>query len=842
MNWLLKMAWRDSRRNRSRLVLFISSIVIGIAALVAINSFSENLQKDINREAQTLLGADLVLEGSQPVNAEMGTLFDSISAQQTDLMNFTSMVYFSTAQQTRLCQITAIEGDFPFYGKINTLPETAYKTYQTGQNAMLDKSLMVQFNIQEGDSVKIGDLHFTVAGSIISSPGRAGIGSSIAPLVYIPMAYLEKTGLIQNGSRVEYQYYFLLKEGIQPDSLVKDLRPRFQEASLRPATVQSRKAGIGRAFASMTDFLNLVGFIALILGCIGVASAVHIYIKDKLATVAILRCMGVSGWQALWIYLIQIVVMGFIGSIIGAALGSLLQVSLPIVLGDFLPLQNVSSDISFSAITSGVFTGLGIAILFAMLPLLAIRKTSPLRTLRTAVAEEENQRDILKWVVYLLIALFIGGFAYAQMGNFISAIIFIVAIFAAFLLLAGTAKLATWGLRKFFPTRWSYVWRQSIANLYRPNNQTLILIVSLGLGTALISTLFFIQGLLLNQVALTGSGDQPNMIIFDIQSEQKAGVAKLVKDFELPLLQQVPVVTMRVDNINGITKAQNIQDTSIHMRRWVFDREYRVTYRDSLTDTEEVIEGEWHGNKATSNDETIYVSLSDRIAKSMKAEIGMKITFNVQGALIDTEVSSIREVDFSQMQPNFFVVFPSGVLEKAPQFNVVVSKVDSPEKSASFQQALVQQFPNVSAIDLSQILKTVDDILTKVSFVIRFMALFSILTGLLVLISSVVLSKFQRMQESVLLRTLGANRSQVLWINALEYFLLGALSAITGIALSVIGSWALATFTFKIPFQPDLVAPLLLFISITALTVIIGLFNSRSVLSRPPLEVLRSEL
>ena len=835
------MAWRDSRRNRSRLILFISSIVLGIAALVAINSFSENLLKDINKEAKSLLGADFTLESNQPLDTIIAPIFDTIAEDQSKTVDFVSMVLFPKNGGTRLAFIKAYEGNFPYYGKFNTTPEQAYKTFKTGQKALVDKTLMLQFNLNPGDSIKVGELTFLIEGKLNSVPGQAGIGSSIAPSVYIPMAYLEATKLVQPGSRVDYQYQFKIPDVIDVDSLAKDFRETHAELSYRDNSVAERQEDIGDSLGNMNTFLNLIGFIALLLGCIGVASAVHIYVKEKLPTVAILRTIGTSGRQAFWIYLLQIIVMGLIGSIVGAILGSTLQVVLPSVFGEFLPVQNVSTELSWSAIGQGILIGLGIALLFALLPLLNIRRTSPLRTLRASYEEDTNSRDPLRWLVYCLIAAFIAGFTFWQTKDFITSIVFTIGIGVAFLLLAGVAKLLMLVVRKFFPVKWSYVWRQSIANLYRPNNQTLILMVSIGLGTALISLLFFTQEMLLGQVAMSGSGDQPNMILFDIQPEQKDDVVKITESFDMPIIQQVPIVTMKLSAINGIDKAARMKDTTSHVRRWVYNREYRTTYRDTLIDTEEVIDGMWH-NKGVVGDETIYVSIAESIAEDMAAKIGTKLTFNVQGVPIETEVGSIRKINWNKVQTNFFIVFPTGVLEKAPQFNVLVTRVASPEQSAGFQQKVVEEFSNVSIIDLTQILKSVDDILSKVSFVIRFMALFSILTGLLVLISSVVISKYQRIKESVLLRTIGANRRQIFSINAFEYFMIGTLATFTGIILSAVGTWLLARFSFGIAFTPNLLPPFLLFLSITALTVLIGLLNSRDVLNKPPLEVLRTEV
>ncbi len=836
------MAWRDSRRNRGRLLLFISSIILGIAALVAINSFSENLQKDIDSEAKTLLGADLVVEGNQPVGDSLSLLMDSLeSVDHARSLNFVSMVYFPKGGgNTRLAQVKALEGDFPFYGKLVTVPETANQAFRESQKALVEKTMMLQFGLEPGDSIQIGKLRFEIAGQINSAPGRSGIAGSIAPVVYMPMQFVDSTGLVQEGSRIWYQYYFKFGEEVNVDELAKShLKAAFENTALNYETVKMRKESIGEAFKNLATFLNLVGFIALLLGCIGVASSVHIYIKDKLSTIAILRCLGAKGKQAFWIYLIQVITLGIVGGIIGALTGSFMQVVLPKILGDFLPVQTVSSDISWLAIGEGVLTGLGITILFALLPLLAIRRISPLNALRASFEGETRKHDPLRWLVFGLIFLFISVFTYFQTGEKKS-IVFPIAVTIAFLLLAGVAKLLTWLIRKFFPAGWNYIWRQAIANLYRPNNQTLILIVTIGLGTALLSTLFFTRDLLLDQVEFASTGKQPNMVVFDIQTPQKEAVTKLTQEFELPLIQQVPIVTMRLDNIDGITKEMYMKDSTSEVSEWIYNREWRCTYRDTLIDSEKIVDGEWRGEIA--EDGTIYVSVADNVVRNMKAKVGTKLTFNVQGALVETVIGSIRKVDFNRVQTNFFVLFPKGILESAPQFHVIVSRVESEEQSARYQQALVQQFPNVSALDLTQILRSVEEVLNKVSFVIRFMALFSILTGLLVLISSVVLSKYQRIQESVLLRTLGASRRQILWINALEYFFLGTFASGTGIGLSIIGSWAMARFSFDIPFSPNWLPPFLVFLIIIALTVLIGLLNSSEVVNKPPLEVLRKEV
>jgi putative ABC transport system permease protein len=236
------------------------------------------------------------------------------------------------------------------------------------------------------------------------------------------------------------------------------------------------------------------------------------------------------------------------------------------------------------------------------------------------------------------------------------------------------------------------------------------------------------------------------------------------------------------------------------------------------------------------------ISLEDGYAERNTIAIGDTLLFNVQGMMLTTVVASLRDVDWAGVQTNFLVLFPKGVLEEAPQFHVLLTHVPNTTVSAQFQQAMVRQFPNVSMVDLGLILTVLDDISAKIGFVIRFMAGFSILTGLIVLIASVLISKYQRIQESILLRTLGASRRQILIITALEYLFLGTLAAFTGILLALIGSWALATFNFEMAFNPILWPVGVVFLTVTFLTVFIGLANSWGILSRSPLEVLRQDV
>ncbi len=838
-SWLVKMAWRDSRRNRSRLMLFVSSIILGIAAMVAIYSLGDNMSAEVDRQAASLLGADLMIGTGKQVSPAMQKMVDSLGDRRSEQRMFPSMIYFTKSNKTRLVQVRALGGEFPYYGILETVPASAGKEFRNGRAALVDQTMMLQYEAAVGDTVKVGNVSFVIAGTLINAPGQTGLSASVAPPVYIPLQYLEQTGLAQKGSRIATQFFFKFDKSVNMEQLVDKINPRLDIEGMSYETVETQKQNTARSLEDLTNFLSLVSFIALLLGCVGVASAINIYVKEKIRSVAILRCLGAKGSQAFLIYLIQIVVVGFLGSLAGAALGTIIQQFLPIAFKDFLPIK-VTTDFSWSAIGQGLLLGIVISFLFALSPLVSIRKISPLNTLRLSFQKFSLFKDPIKWLVYLLIILFIWGFIYYQIGEIPESIGFSIVIVVSFLILVGVAALLMWAVRRFFPNRASYLWRQGLANLYRPNNQTTILIVAIGLGTAIICTLFSVRAILLKRIELTARDNRSNTILFDIQPQQTDSVIALARQFNLPIDGAVPIVNMRLEKVNNITGETLRKDSTIKMWRGIFDREYRVTFRDSLTTSEKIAKGKWSGKVDASG--KIFVSLDQNFAKNNSIKVGDTMIFNVQGSVISTIVGSLRQVDWGRVQTNFLVVFPTGVLEKAPQFHVLVTRVDNKDQSARFQQQLVQKFPNVTIIDLSAVLNIVSNIIDKVGFIIRFMAAFSIFTGLIVLIASVLISKYQRIQESVLLRTLGASRKQIFYITALEYFFLGALAAATGMFMSLGISFLVAKFMFETEFVLKWIPLLIVFASVCFLTVFIGLINSRAVVTRPPLEILREEV
>ncbi len=840
LRWLFKMAWRDSRRNRSRLFLFGSAIVLGIAAQVAIFSLGENLKQNVDEQAAVLLGADLEISGGRENTEAVKHIIDSVGADVSEERRFSSMTYFPGNKGTRLVQVRALEGNYPYYGKLETNPVDAESSFRNKQAALLDRSLMIQYNVKRGDSVTIGDLNYVVEGALLKAPGQTGISATVAPVVYIPMRFVEKSGLMDKGSRIGFRNYIRLKNTVDPVKLVPVIEQRLELDGFYFDTIETEKQDTGRAFRDLTQYLQLVGFIALLLGCIGVMSAIHIYSREKIGIIAVLRCLGARSSDAFLIFLIQIMVMAAICSALGAALGTGVQFLLPALLSDLIPFEIITS-VSWKSIAQGLLLGVVISVLFALVPLVSVRKISPLNTLRMAFQPAGLTRDPLRLIIWGGIIIFLFALMYLQLGNWMKSLAFIAGILVIFLILALVASLIMWLGKRFFPSGWNFVWRQGILNLYRPNNQTRLLIVSIGFGTAFICTLFFIQGILVNRVAMTAAKGQSNLVMYDIQTPQQSEIYRIANQHGFPANPMVPIVSMRLETVNG-KRAMDVQeDTTREESMRLFSREYRVTFRDTITDAEKIVEGKWHPapEQGTGN---VYISLEQGFASRFGLKIGDTMVFNVQGALIPTILGSFREVDWNRLQANFLVVFPSGVLEQAPQFMVYMTHAASDTASARFQQEVVQRFPNVSVIDLALVLRILDDVMSKIAFIIRFIAGFSILTGMVVLVISVLISRYQRMQENVLLRTLGASGKQVLTITALEYFFLGTMAAVAGIIVAIGASWALAYYNFETTFTPALTPIMLIFLLICIMTVVIGVLNSRSVLNKPPLEVLRHEV
>jgi putative ABC transport system permease protein len=823
-------------------MLFSCSIILGIAALAAVGSLGVNLNRAIEEQAKTLLGADLVINSREPFTPDAEQLFTQIGGEQSREISLTTMIYFPRNGGTRLAMARGLGGGFPFYGQFETEPGAADKEFRhSNGGALVEQSLMAQFDVQVGDEVRIGNLKSHVAAKLEKIPGESIALSAIAPRVYVSMDDLTSAGLLGEGSLAQYKIYFKLPATTNATEIVRLLKPQLEKLRLRTDTVEEHKRELGRAMDNLYHFLNLVGFIALLLGGVGVASAIHVHVKQKLNTVAVLRCLGTPVSQAFSIYLAQGIALGAFGAVAGAALGVVVQLLIPKVLADFIPFS-FQFHTAWFAIARAMGLGLTICIMFALMPLLAVRRVSPLGAIRASFETDRPHRDPLRWLAGAVLAGGVLVFAFSQTRDWRIGLGFAVAIGLAFAALTLTASLLTFAARRFVPRAVPFPVRQGIANLHRPNNRTLLLLLSLGLGTFLMVSLYLVQRNLLTNLISSGGKNQPNAVLFDIQPAQREPIAKLIQSLNLPVLDQMPLISMRINSING--RAVNTNSAPRERGRgrgsWAFRREYRSTWCDHLRDGETIVAGQFVPS-VTNGTEIIPVSVEEGIARELGVGLNDDIVFDVQGVPVKTRVASLRTVEWRRIQPNFFVVFPRGSLDDAPAMHVLVTRVGSSEESAHMQREVVKAFPNISVIDLLLVLRTIDSILGKISFVVRFMAMFTVLTGLLVLVGALVTGRYQRVRESVLLRTLGASRGQILKILVVEYFALGLLSALTGILLAILAAWALSALVFKVAFAVAWIPLAIALLGVPAITVITGLLISRGILNHPPLAVLRAE-
>jgi len=836
--WVWVMAWRDARHNFSRLFLLVASLITGIAAVVSIGSLNYSLQETLDQNAKELLGADLVITSNKEFDKRIINILGTAKLTTAGDAEMASMVMFMNTRQSRLVKLTALYGDFPFYGKLETLPANAYDLMKSGGYAMLDESLARQFEISSEDSIKVGNTVFKVAGIVTKIPGGGALTSTLAPSVYIALQSLDSTGLVQFGSRVNYRLFVKTKDNAETEKTINAIKPITKKLGYSYETVERRKEGLGRSFGSVYQFFSLLAFVALILGCIGVASSIHIYAREKRDEVAVLRCIGSSGWQAFNIYFIQVFFLGLLGSLLGAVVGAGIQKVIPLIFKNFIPVE-LPFAISWEAVSEGLLLGALVSVLFAILPLVPIRFVPPLAVLRADFAPA-SVFSKMRWTAIVLIILFPILTAAYQTKSWLTGLAFTVGLALALTFLALVAMGLLKLVRRFFPKNARFVFRHALSNLYRPNNQTQVLMITIGLGGFIIATLNIIQNSLLGQVEFTGNKNQSNTILFDIQPSQKAGIIKLIEDHHLPVNQVVPIVTCRIQELKG-RKVEVLQaDTANRVPSWALTREYRVTYRDSLHRSEEIIKGEIHSYRPGQKD-SVWVTLSEGMQESLHVDVGDSLVFDIQGVPLRVRISGIRKVEWPKDPPNFIFVFPKGAIDNAPQIWVATTRVNEVSEANRFQQELVMTYPNVSLVDLRLILSTVENLFGKISIVVKFLALFSIITGLVVLAGAVVNSKFVRIKENVLLRTIGARTRQIMQITLIEYAYLGLFSALTGMILSLAGGWALCRFFFEVELGVAWVDLFLVGGAVLLLTVFIGWLNSREVISTPPLQILRKE-
>ncbi|MCP5059392.1 MAG: FtsX-like permease family protein [bacterium] len=839
------MARRELRGSGRRLALYGSCMALGIAALVALTGLRGGISEAVASRARALMGADLMLRSQAPlspaIHEQITALTGGDEADVAHVTSFASMALAETSQRSRLVHVQAVEAGFPFYGKVITEPTERWSALGEGAFAIVDPAVLIQLDTKVGEQLRVGRASFTIRAKVLKAPGTFGLRASVAPRVFIPAAQLDATGLVRQGSMVEYLGY--LRSAVDLDAWREAHEPLLRAERTTARTVSGFQEGLSESLATLTRYLGLVGLTALLLGGIGVAAGIRVFVQEKLDTASVLRALGARSGDVIAVYMAQAAALGVAGGLLGVATGYAVQAALPGILASFIPVElTFRPDPAVGVI--GFCLGLGVTMVFAAWPLLDLRDVPPLRALRRDVEPATRTKRHLGVPAVIGAALL--GATLWQAPSSLVGLAHAAGIGAALLVLTGAATGLTRLLKTRVPQSAPYWLRQGIANLFRPRNQTLATTLTVGFGLFLVASVQLLQSNLLLDLEDDAGPDRANMVLFDVQRDQQDAVVSVLEEHDARVDNRTPMVPARIVALGGKqtrtmliaageTPAEEEEERSL---RWALRRDYRLTYRADLRDTEHIVAGTWW-NAEPQDEGPSPVSLERELAETLGIEVGDSITWDIQGVPIESVVTNLREVDWARFATNFFVVFPPGPLDEAPQSIVLVGHLKGEEARATLQRDLVGAFPNISVLDATLLLRAVATVVRQVSLAVRFMAVFTLATGLIVLLAAASTARFQRIREALLLRTLGCRAATLRRIFTTESLALGVLSASVGLGLAVIAAWALVRFLFEQAFHWPMGDLAILWLATVGLTTALGWSHARPALQRPPLAMLR---
>jgi len=804
------------------------------------------------------------------------------------------------AQQTQIVELKAVEAVYPFYGRLKLEPDrplsallapsasacpkpqsTALVPLSTPHalrltphgacyGALVQESLLIRMGLSMGDRLKIGQAVFTITGLIRKEPDRVANLFSLGPRVMISREGLAAAELVKPGSRVLERYLLRLPATTPAHLLLHELQGRLAGESARVTTYRDAQPQLKQFLDQLTRYLGLIGLTALFVGGIGVATTVRAFLREKLQTIAILKTVGADSGTVVRTYLVQALLLGVIGSLAGTVLGVSLQGALPPLLAGLLA-TNFLDQIEFThtltmtsllPILKGLALGILTTLLFTLWPLLSIREIRPALIFRqevvtTDAAQEQDRSawrldwrwllgiaDPLRSFTAVGIAAGLAGLAIWQAGSWRIGLLFIGALAVAAVALWLAARLLVQAIR-LGPGPRSLTIRHAMSNLYRPGSQAIGVMVSVGIGVMVIVAVSLLERSLIRQVGESRPTDAPTFFFIDIQPDQKDGVLRLIHEKSRgPFPEATPLVRSRLHAINGQptkVEEESVQEGESQQDRrknWYFTREYVLTFLDDLPKDNVVTKGTWW--KPGQPFEMPLVSVEEEAARNLGLQLGSTIAFEIQGVTVLAEVSSIRKVEWGNFSTNFYMILSPGSLEGSP-FTYVATVRVPPEKEVLLQQAVVGAFPNVTAINIGDVLDSFTRILDRLSLAIRTIAVFCILAGMIVMAATLATTRYRRLYESAILKALGATRGLIAGSFAVEYALLGMVAGLIGIVLASALSWAVLYFILDLPWtlQPDVLATS--FALTVLLTLAIGFLSTYRILGQRPLAVLRHE-
>jgi putative ABC transport system permease protein len=827
--FVLRLAWRETRGAWRHFGYFFACITLGVSALVGVGSFADSLERTVAGSAKSLMGGDVEVRSSQPLAGSAPALAgDGVAV--TRVRELVAMAQAGRSD-SQIVELKAVEPGYPFYGALVTEPARPLGTLIGGGRALVHESFLHRLGLRVGDRFRVGDAELTVAGVVLKEPDRAVGVFSLGPRVLIAAEDLDRTGLVRPGSRVRYRTLFRLP----PDRDALAFRDRLAAALpavQRVATYAQAQPGLRRFWDQLTMYLGLTGLVALMVGGIGVAVSVNAFVRRKLASIAILKALG-AGWRPLLAaYLLQAGLLGLGGSALGALLGSAVQPLLAPALVRLLPID-LTLTFSLRAVLSGLAMGVGVTLLHALWPLLAIRHVPAALILRMDI--EPRLRGRRPWAAAIPIAGGLAALALWQAGSWRIGALFAGGLAAALLLLALGARLVIGLARR---VRWrAPAWRHGAANLHRPGSHAGPVLVSLGLAVMLVVSIVLLDRSLRAQLLERAPGSAPAFFFIDIQTDQAGPFARLATaEGATAPAELTPVVRSRLAAVNGapLTAAERSRRDDA----WYLTREYVLTWAAQAPGHNTVVAGRWWTPAEAAREPLI--SVEEEIARQLGVGLGGTLTFDIQGVPVTARVTSLRHVDWRSLGSNFFVIFSPGALDGAPSTFIATVRVP-PDREQRLQSAVVAAFPNVTAIPIREVLERVEAVLDQIALAVRLVAAFSVGAGLIVMAGALAITRQQRLYQSVILKALGATRGFVSRVFAVEYALLGAAAGVAGTALAALLAWAVLRFALDVPWRW---APGILLagvVTATALALAVGFLGTRRLLGRRPLGVLRSE-
>ncbi len=822
-------------------MFFFLCIAIGVGSVVALRSLIQNLSQAVGGDARELLTADFRITSTNDFSPAELAKIEKVIGQSNVVEDRNEIVETSAmsrpikddGDKVERVSLKGIEPPFPLVGDfvLSNGKPFDFKLLKN-RGAIVAPILLEELGVKIGERIKIGETDFVITATFDEEPGGS-VGFRFGARVFVEKKAFEEAGITQNRSRVNHRILYRTSEN--PTDLVNQLRDELKGSTLRVQSYRETEERLGEQFERTENYLSLTGLLILVLGGVGVWNVARVFVEQKRKSVAVLKCLGASGNRIITVYLLQILTLGFVGSLFGVLLAQIGLWYAQLSFNDALP-KTMSYAVHFSNAFQGIILGVLISMLFSALPLLQVRTIKPNLLLR-----DENNRNLRKldwtnWIFGVVCLSGLLGLSVWQAGSLKVGIFFLVGLGLTSLALYLSAVFLGWILKKLKNVG-SFSTRQAINSLYRPGNQTRVILLAVGLGAFVVLAVQSLQSNLVREFDFTRNEKLPSMFFIDIQKSQTKEFEKLIKKSVGEKAEIIPAVRARISHVNG--EPINYQDREVRQQQGRIGREFIVTYRPELDKSETVVEGDWWGEGES---EIPQVSVADSMAERLKIGVGDSITFDISGRYLTAQVANVRKLDVRNSRTVFMFVFRPGVLENAPQsFAANLLKRVPAIKRQRLQRDVVDKFPNVQIFDVAEIIKVIQNLVENFVLAISFVGSFVILSGILILIGSVALTKSQRIYENAILKTLGAKRGTLTAILFAEYGILGIMAGIIGSVFATALSYAVSKYIFEIEWEFDLSLMLFGILITTGLVMIVGTVASFSVLFKKPLSTLRSQ-